>query len=188
MTRPKDDPPPRFCTIGHGDRDLAAFRQLLTAAGVELLVDIRTLPRSRRHPQFDEAALRAACAEDGITYHWAGRALGGLRRAAPESPHGALPEALRGFADHADGPGFERAMEQLEGLARTGRVALLCAERDPLQCHRSLVADRLLLRGHDVLHLIDPGHSLAHQLRPEARRAGERLVYDRGRTAALALQ
>jgi uncharacterized protein (DUF488 family) len=187
MARPDAEVPPQFCTVGHGDRDPEAFRQMLTAAGVELLVDIRTLPSSRRHPQFDEAALHAACAEDGITYHWAGRALGGLRRAAPDSPHGALPEALRGFADHADGPGFGRALEQLEGLARSGRVALLCAERDPLQCHRSLVADCLLLRGHDVVHLVDPGHSLVHQLRPEARRAGERLVYDRGATPPLAL-
>lgn len=176
---------PAFCTVGHGDRDAEALQRLLVAAGVATLVDIRTLPRSRRHPHFDEPALRAACAASGIAYHWAGKALGGLRRARPDSPHVTLPEGLRGFADHAEGPGFARALARLEDQARLARVALLCAERDPMQCHRSLVADRLLLRGHRVDHLLDARHIEPHRLRPEARRQGDGLVYDRGATRPL---
>ncbi|MDX1594663.1 MAG: DUF488 domain-containing protein, partial [Gammaproteobacteria bacterium] len=130
MTAPADDAP-AFCTVGHGDRDAEALQRLLAGAGVAVLVDIRTLPRSRRHPQFDEAALRAACVASGIAYRWEGRVLGGLRRARPGSRHVALPDGLRGFADHADGPEFAGALGQLEALARSARVALLCAERDP---------------------------------------------------------
>jgi uncharacterized protein (DUF488 family) len=183
----KSDAIPSFCTVGHGDRDAHALQRLLLEGGVRTLVDIRTLPRSKRYPQFDETALRTACETSGIAYHWAGRQLGGLRNARADSPHVALPEGLRGFADHADAPVFEHALVRLEGLARQGPVALLCAERDPMQCHRSLIADRLLLRGHSVVHLLEPGPSVAHALRPEACVTEVGPVYDRGATASFDL-
>ena len=177
----------RFYTVGHGNRELDDLRGQLADQAIVVLVDIRSRPRSRHNPQFDEPALRAACDESGITYHWAGRALGGLRRTHPDSPHTALPEGLRGFADHADTPAVSRAIEQLEGLARDGPVVLLCAERDPMHCHRSLVADRLLLSGHRVDHLVGIDASVTHALRPEARKIGDRVIYDRGATSPLPL-
>ena len=177
----------RFYTVGHGNRERDDLLRLLAEHAVRILVDIRSRPRSRHNPQFDEPALRAACDESGITYHWAGRALGGLRRTHPESPHTALPEGLRGFADHADTDAVARAIEQLEGLAQEGTVVLLCAEIDPIQCHRSLVSDRLLRRGHRVDHLLEVGRSVTHVLRAEARMHGDRVIYDIGATSPLPL-
>ena len=177
----------RFYTVGHGNRELDDLLGQLADHTVTTLVDIRSRPRSRRNPQFDEPALRAACDASGIAHQWAGRALGGLRRIHHESPHTALPEGLRGFADHADGDAFIHALGQLEGLAGGSPVVLLCAESDPAHCHRSLVADRLLLRGHPVAHLLGNGAVLVHELRPEARRSGDGLVYDLGTTQPLPL-
>lgn len=169
---------PTVYTLGHSDRRLADCLALVKEAGVRVLVDIRRQPGSRRHPQFNEPLLRAACEQEGIIYHWAGRQLGGRRPARPDSPHRALPEGLRGFADYMDEASFQRAALQLQRLAADAPTALLCAERDPDQCHRSLIADYLLLAAVDVIHLVDRGVSRPHQLHPAARRESTRLVYD----------
>ncbi|WJW74638.1 DUF488 domain-containing protein [Thiohalobacter sp. IOR34] len=166
-------------TIGHSNRELAELLELLGAAAIRILVEVRARPRSQRFPQFDEAALRAALEGAGIEYHWAGRQLGGRRPARPGSPHLALEAGFRGYADHMASPDFHRAMNQLLGLAGRAPLALLCAERLPEHCHRSLIADWLLLQGHSVVHLIDTDQRREHQLRPEARRDSAALVYDR---------
>lgn len=169
----------RIWTVGHSNRSSEELLALLREPDIELLVDVRARPHSTRHPQFDEAELRETLSEAGITYHWAGRHLGGFRKAAPDSPHAALPEAFRGYADYMQTDAFRRAIAQLRNLARRGRTALLCAEREPLECHRSLIADYLLLEGVEVVHLIAPGQLREHQLRAEARRESATLVYDR---------
>lgn len=153
---------------------------MLREAGVTTLVDVRARPVSRRHPQFAQAALRAALARQGMSYHWAGRELGGLRPARAGSPHTALPEGLRGFADYMEEEAFVQAARDLEHLAARAPAALLCAERDPAQCHRGLLADYLTLRGAQVVHLLVPGTSRPHVLHPAARRESAALVYDRG--------
>ncbi len=166
-------------TIGHSDRRTADLLALLHEAGVRSLVDVRAQPFSRRNPHFDAQALRGALEQAGLVYHWAGRALGGRRAPRPDSPHTALAaDGLRGFADHMETEPFRRAIAQLLQLAARTPCALLCAERDPAHCHRSLIADYLTWQGGRVVHLIESGYLLAHRLDPRARPEGTRLVYD----------
>ena len=167
-------------TAGHSNRTAAAFLELLGSVGVETLVDVRRVPRSGRNPQFDEENLRPAVASAGMVYHWAGRQLGGFREAASDSPHVALEGGFRGYADYMASEAFERAMAQLGRLCRRGVTAIMCAEKDPAHCHRSLIADYLVLHGARVLHLIEIGTVREHVLSPLLRRESGRLVYDRG--------
>ena len=174
-------------TVGHGNRKIEELISLLKETGVDTLVDVRAQPRSRRNPQFNDDALRLACENAAIVYHWAGRQLGGMRTPRPDSRHAALDEGLRGFADHMDTDAFQKGAYQLQQLAARGVCAVLCAERDPAQCHRSLIADYLTLQGARVVHLIAPGESREHMLSPEARRESAALVYDRLVSAQLGL-
>lgn len=180
--------PVTLYTLGHGDRSLEEALELLRCAGIQCLVDIRAYPRSRRHPQFNDDPLRAALDEAGLVYHWAGRQLGGLRRGRADSPHHALTdEGLRAFADHMDTAEFERGVAQLTRLALKSPCAVLCAERAPERCHRSLLADYLTLNGLRVVHLLEEGESREHLLSPLARRESGRLIYDRNSQHSLGL-
>ncbi|HKJ10677.1 MAG TPA: DUF488 domain-containing protein [Gammaproteobacteria bacterium] len=172
-------------TVGHSDRPLAGLVELLSAAGIATLVDVRAQPQSRRHPQFSESSLRGACDHNGMVYHWAGRQLGGRRPVRGDSPHTMLEEGLRGFADYMQTDAFQRAATQLRSMAGRGATAIMCAERDPARCHRSLIADYLTLQGTRVVHLIDLGRTHEHQLRSEARRESAALIYDRHGTGSL---
>lgn len=175
-------------TLGHSNRSLDDFIALLHAAGIHTLVDVRAQPQSARHPHFGQDSLRDALTGAGIEYHWAGRQLGGHRPTRADSPHMALKEdGLRGYADYMDGDAFKKAAVQLIGLATRAPCAILCAEREPLHCHRSLIADYLTLQGVEVRHLIEPGETRVHQLRPEVRRESQQLIYDRHTTAELPL-
>lgn len=175
-------------TAGHGNRRLEELIALLKEAGVDTLVDVRAQPRSRRNPQFNEETLRAACEDAGMIYHWAGRQLGGLRDARPDSPHIALDENRRGFADHMDTDAFKKGAVQLQNLAAKGVGVILCAESDPAHCHRALIADYLVLQGVCVLHLIAPGDIREHALSPQARRESAALIYDRQASGRLPLE
>jgi len=172
-------------TIGHSHRPLEELIAMLAGAGVGTLVDVRATPHSGRNPQFNEESLRAACSSANIVYHWAGRHLGGMRPLHPHSPHVALDEARRGFADHMDTDLFKKAAAQLANLATRGPIAILCAERDPEHCHRALIADYFLLQGARIVHLIAPGEQRDHLLSPQARRESATLVYNRDTTANL---
>jgi len=167
-------------TVGHSNRSIEELIGLLGEAGITTLVDVRAEPRSRRNPQFNEDALRTACSAANIVYHWAGRYLGGMRPVRPGSPHVALDEARRGFADHMDTETFHKAAVQLLRMAAHAPTAILCAERDPEKCHRGLIADYLLLQGLRIVHLIAPGERREHLLSPQARRESATLVYNRG--------
>ena len=175
-------------TVGHGTCQIGELMALLKEAGVDTLVDVRAQPRSRHNPQFNDDALRLACENAGIVYHWAGKQLGGMRAPRPDSPHLALDEGLRGFADHMDTDAFQRGAAQLQNLAARGVCAMLCAERDPAQCHRSLIADYLTLQGARVMHLIAPGETREHVLSPAVRRESAALVYDRQVSGELHLE
>lgn len=173
-------------TVGHTNRSVDELLALLDGAGIETIVDVRSYPRSRRCPQFDEHWLRSALEASGKVYHWAGRQLGGLRRCEPDSPHIALAKkGLRGFADYMDREPFARAAARLVNIAYRAPTAILCAERLPQHCHRSLIADYLSLQGLSVVHLVAPTERREHHLRAEARRGSGGLIYDRHTTSGL---
>lgn len=171
---------PLLYTIGHGSRSLAAFMDVLTAHRIECLVDVRAYPSSKRHPQFRRALLETALAQAGIAYVWEGAALGGMRRPGRDSPHlGLRDAAFRGYADHMATPAFERALDGLIGRGRNTRTAFMCAETQPAHCHRSFIADALLVRGVAVTHLVAVDDVREHALHPAGRLEGGRVLYDR---------
>ena len=152
--------PPRPCvwTIGHSNRPIAVFLDLLQARAIALLVDIRSWPGSRRHPQFAREALARSLAEAGIAYHHC-PALGG-RRPRPShgrpSPNGFWRiEGFRNYADYALTPPFAEALRRLLAEAERRRTAIMCAEALPANCHRRIVTDHLLARGAEVRHILD---------------------------------
>ena len=157
-------------TIGHSRHSLETFQHLLATHGIEILVDVRASPWSRRYPQFGREALASALAAQGVRYRWLGEALGGLRRETTAHKHLALAEpAFRAYAEHMASPIFIDAIERLCRGAKRWRIALMCAEAEFAQCHRQFIADALRLRGVEVLHIettasIQP-HALHQALR-----------------------
>src|SRR5439155_23289629 len=127
---------------------------LLRAHGADTLIDIRTVPGSRRNPQFGQAALAGSLAEADMTYVHS-PALGGLRRPHPDSPNtGWRNTSFRGYADYMGTDAFEDALTELLDLAASRQVAIMCAEAVPWRCHRSLVSDALTARGVEVRHIM----------------------------------
>ena len=152
-------------SAGHGNRSVEALIELLVAAGIRRLVDVRAVPRSRRYPHFGYGPLGAALQAAGIAYEWRGQDLGGLRRGESDLQHPALKEpAFRAFATHMEGTAFRRAAGDLASGAQDERICIMCAERDPARCHRSLIADWLVANGHRVTHLVEPGEAREHVL------------------------
>jgi uncharacterized protein (DUF488 family) len=165
-------------TIGHGARTSGELVAQLRAAGVGRLVDVRTAPGSRKHPQFGKAALEETLGAVGIEYAWR-RDLGGWRRPVPDSPHVALRSpAFRGYADHMDSPEFAKALDWLIQTSARLPTAVMCAESLWWRCHRRMVADALVARGCEVLHIMGGSDPLPHRIHPAARLVGTRLVYD----------
>lgn len=164
-------------TIGHGTRPADELVRLLTAHGIRLLADVRTVPRSRRNPQFNRETLPATLAAADIRYaHLPG--LGGLRRPRADSMNTAWRNAaFRGYADYMATPEFAAALDELLGLAASAPTAIMCAETVPWRCHRSLIADALLVRGVEVRHLVAGGAADPHRLTPFARVGHDRLTY-----------
>jgi uncharacterized protein (DUF488 family) len=170
---------PTVFTIGHSTHPWPAFQELLQRHGIEVLVDVRSLPGSRRWPQFNQAELSAALNNCGIEYRWLAE-LGGRRRGrGPASPHrGWQVSAFRAYADYADGAEFACGLDELMALARARRVAFMCSEGLWWRCHRRLIADRLVVAGWQVLHILPDGKLSAHQLTQFARVVAGRLIYD----------
>ena len=166
-------------TVGHGTLTADELGRLVAGAGVEILVDVRSFPASRRHPQFRREAMERWLPDAGVAYRWEPR-LGGRRRPAPESPHGALRvAAFRGYADHMETPEFRDALDELLTDVDARPTTVMCAESLWWRCHRRLLADAVvLLRGTPVEHLFHDGRLEAHRPTPEARVDGRRLVYD----------
>ena len=151
------------------------FIGLLRAAGVTRLVDVRAVPRSRFNPQYNREALDAALRAAGLDYR-AMPSLGGLRKASASSLNVGLKESFRGFADYALTPAFRVALGELTALAEEQPTAVMCAEADWRNCHRQLIADRLLAEGHKVRHIMADGIQPA-EMNPAAKRRPEGLVY-----------
>jgi uncharacterized protein (DUF488 family) len=170
-------------TIGHSTHLIEEFIRILQAHGIRQLVDVRTIPGSRRNPQFNREALAASLKAAGIGYrHMPG--LGGLRRARPDSINtGWRNASFRGFADYMQTREFPDALEALITLAAETPAAIMCAEAVPWRCHRSLISDALLARGITVLEIMSATHAQPHALTPFARVQGTEVTY-RGETVA----
>ena len=146
-------------TIGHSTRPLAELIGMLTDAGVTRLADVRYIPRSGRHPQFNIDTLPAALAESGIDYRHL-PALGGRRGARQDRPSRNTlwrVQAFRNYADYAETPAFRAGLAELERLATDRTTAIMCAEAVWWRCHRRLVTDYMLTRGWEVIHVMTPG-------------------------------
>jgi uncharacterized protein (DUF488 family) len=164
-------------TIGHSTRPIDEFIALLKAHGVERVVDVRTVPKSRRNPQFGQDLLPASLEAEGIAYTHLPQ-LGGLRRARPDSPNmGWRNASFRGYADHMQTPQFAQGLEAVIDLEKKQCIALMCAEAVPWRCHRSLIADALLVRGIPSEDIASPTRRTAHKLTPFARVDGIHITY-----------
>ena len=173
----KHDSQPVVLTVGHSTRPLAEFIALLAAHSVTRLIDVRTVPRSRHNPQFNLDTFPTALEAAGICYaHVAG--LGGFRRAGPESPNlGWRNVSFRGYADYMQTPEFAENLAGLMELAKQERVALMCAEAVLWRCHRSLIADALVVRGIRVEEIINGTRRQVHTLTPFAKVDGTTITY-----------
>ena len=167
----------RLWTIGHSNRPLEEFMAMLRGHGVEVLVDVRTVPRSRYNPQFDRDALPGELAARGIEYrHQPG--LGGLRKPRKDSRNtGWRNDSFRGYADYMQTAEFQANLEALLRLASERRVAIMCAEAVPWRCHRSLIADAVTARGSEVRHIMSAEKADAHRVTPFARVEGGKVTY-----------
>jgi uncharacterized protein (DUF488 family) len=156
-------------TVGHSTHPLETFVALVRAHGVTSIADVRKLPRSRRHPQFNVDTLPDALAGAGLGYtHFAG--LGGLRREQPDSVNRAWTNpSFRAYADYMQTDVFAGELDRLLSLGRRESVAIMCAEAVWWRCHRSLIADALVARGERVLHILTPERAEPHVLRDFAR-------------------
>jgi uncharacterized protein (DUF488 family) len=164
-------------TIGHSTHSADTFLELLKEHGIERLADIRTVPRSRRHPHFNSEALSAFLQQHGIAYrHFP--ALGGLRKPKRDSVNtGWRHPGFRGYADHMQTAEFARGVDELLQFSHAGVTSVMCAEAVWWQCHRQLLADALVVRGVAVWHLLPGASPKPHQLSDFARIEGLSLTY-----------
>lgn len=165
-------------TVGHSTRPLETFINMLKAHSVTRLIDVRTVPRSRHNPQFNRDTFPEALESSGIRYmHAAG--LGGFRHTSRESSpnRGWRNEAFRGYADYMQTQEFAEHLANLIELAKQERVALMCAEAVPWRCHRSLIADALMVHGIRVEEIISETRRQLHTLTPFAKVDGTAITY-----------
>ena len=174
---PKEEPSPLIMTIGHSTHTLEEFIRLLQAHGTTCVVDVRTVPRSRHNPQFNKTSLPRSLKKASLGYvHTPG--LGGLRHAKRDSPNvGWRNASFRGYADYMQTPEFAQSLEELIRLANQDRIVLMCAEAVPWRCHRSLIADALLVRGIRTEDIMSPTRRHVHTLTPFAKVRGTTITY-----------
>lgn len=165
------------CTIGHSTHSLEEFIGLLQTNDVLHVLDVRSIPRSRHNPQFNVDVLPVSLHTVDIHYtHLPG--LGGLRRTRPDSPNGGWRNvSFRGYADYMQTPEFADNIEQVVTLIADERCALMCAEAVPWRCHRSLIADALILRGIRVEDIIGTKGRTLHVLTSWAQTKGLKIIY-----------
>src|SRR2546427_11016225 len=168
---------PVLYTVGHSTRPIGDFLKLLEAHGIQTVVDVRTIPRSRHNPQYDQTALRQTLNTAHIRYQHL-RPLGGRRHARKDSPNaGWINASFRGFADHMQSKDFQDGLRRLEAEARKRVTAIMCAEGFVARCHRSLIADALVVDGWRVLHIQSRKTASAHHRTPFLKVRRGRLLY-----------
>ena len=167
-------------TIGHSTRELADFSRVLQAHQIQILEDIRAFPASRRYPHFNRDNLELWLPQIGREYVWE-KDLGGRRKQQmprDRSPNVALRnESFRNYADYMLTPTFESAVQRLVQRAERAKTAIMCAESVYFRCHRMLVSDYLVSRGHSVLHILNEKPPTQHVMTKDARIIDGRLVY-----------
>lgn len=165
-------------TVGHSTRNIEEFTALLSAQGIDCIVDVRRFPGSRKYPQFNQEPLQESLAADGIGYRPM-KALGGRRKVRTDSKHTRWRNAsFQGYADYMETSAYRDAFDTLEAVAREARVAIMCAEAVWWRCHRSMISDELKARGWTVLHIIGPEQPKEHPYTSPARVVGEQVFYD----------
>jgi uncharacterized protein (DUF488 family) len=174
---PKETDSPLVLTIGHSTHTREEFIGLLQAHAAARVVDVRTIPRSRHNPQFNKDSLPASLKKAGLGYvHMPG--LGGLRHAMADSVNmGWRNASFRGYADYMQTPEFGQNIKELIRLAKHEQIAIMCAEAVPWRCHRSLIADALLVRGIRAENIMSLTHRPVHTLTPFARVRGTTITY-----------
>lgn len=167
----------QILTVGHSTRSIEAFVAMLVGHSVTMLVDVRTVPRSRRNPQFNADTLPQQLAGSRIGYlHASG--LGGFRRPRADSLNAGWRNAsFRGYADYMQTAEFVQELIDLMELAQHERVALMCAEAVPWRCHRSLIADALIARAVTACEIVSPTRLRVHTLTSFARLRGTQIDY-----------
>lgn len=169
--------PPQILTVGHSTRAPGELEELLRGHAVELLLDVRAHPGSRRMPHFASERLGHSLGQAGIGYLHLPE-LGGRRRPLPDSPNGAWRNRqFQGYADHMAGEQFRAGLDRVMAAGRERRTCLMCAEAAWWRCHRRLVADALTVRGWRVLHVTGTAEPREHELTEFAVADGERLTY-----------
>ena len=164
-------------TIGHSTHPLEEFVGLLQKHGIDTLVDVRTVPRSRTNPQYNLDTLPESLAEHGIAHHY-NKGLGGLRHSRPDSPNmGWRNASFRGYADYMATPEFDEALSELVARTEQGTVAIMCAEAVWWRCHRSMVAEAMIVRGHEAQHIMPDGRLNQAKLRDFAVVDGTSISY-----------
>ena len=164
-------------TLGHSTRELTEFVAILHAYKIDLLVDVRSVPRSRHTPQFNLDSLATELSKSGIGYLHLEK-LGGLRHTTKSSTNlGWHNTSFRGYADYMQTPEFTAGIDELVGLAADKTVAIMCAEAVPWRCHRSLIGDALLVRGHEVIDIFDEHKTQSEKLTDFARVEGLTITY-----------
>jgi uncharacterized protein (DUF488 family) len=172
-----EEPELTILTIGHSTRTLDEFVDLLKAYHVTLVVDVRSVPRSRHNPQFNKETLPNSLKLAGVKYvHMPD--IGGLRRPKPDSVNTAWRnKSFRGYADYMQTKEFTENLLNLMALARENRVAVMCAEALPWRCHRSLIADALVVRHVKVEHILTMDNIVRHRLSEWAHVDGTKIIY-----------
>jgi uncharacterized protein (DUF488 family) len=169
--------PSTLWTIGHSTRTIEEFLSLLMEHRILRLVDVRRYPGSRRYPHFHSDALASHLADAGLAYRHMPD-LGGRRTARSDSPNKGWKNAsFRGYADYMHSEAFQLAIDELTSDAAESPTVIMCAEAVPWRCHRSLIADRLLIGGWEVMHIMGPGQVKRHQLTAFAVQRDGRLLY-----------
>lgn len=169
----------RLFTIGHSTRSMEEFIELLRENHVQILVDVRRYPVSRRCPHFNQENLAETLPKHAVRYEWLGEELGGFRRAVLEdSPNKAWRAGgFRNYADHTMTTQFREGVRKLLKLAGKGEVAFMCAERQYWRCHRRIISDYLTVKGHVVIHIVEKGRLKLHKLTSFARVVNGELRY-----------
>lgn len=156
--------PVRIFTIGHSTQSISDFIQVLQNQKLKLVVDVRTIPKSRHNPQFGNVRLAKSLGKKEIRYiHLPG--LGGLRHTSSDSINKAWRNSsFRGYADYMQTKEFENALRRLISLSKRKRLAMMCAEAVPWRCHRSLISDALMARGIPVTDIFSKTNAKPHRM------------------------